>query len=84
MNYRFNNLYTIIQKHIYLSKYRAGIGESDKRKRGYAFLPHSYGKFGKTFLKSAGIHFHAAEKKGTDHRLNIIILLIGSKTYMYI
>ena len=43
----------------------AGVGESDKRKRGYAFLPHSYGHFGKTHLKKAGITFHAAEKKGT-------------------
>ena len=42
----------------------AGVGEGDKRKRGYAFLPHSYGKFGKSALTAAGVEFHAAEKKG--------------------
>ena len=42
----------------------AGVGESDQRKRGYAFLPHSYGKFGKTALQNLGVNFHAAEKRG--------------------
>ena len=42
----------------------AGVAESDKRKRGYAFLPPSYGKFGKSPLTSAGVNFHAAEKRG--------------------
>lgn len=44
----------------------AGIGESDARKRGYAFLPSRFGKFGKSTLSSAGVRFHAAEKKGND------------------
>lgn len=42
----------------------AGVSEGDKRKRGYAFLPQSYGKFGKSVLTKAGICFHAAEKRG--------------------
>lgn len=40
----------------------AGVAESDARKRGYAFLPASYGHFGKNALQSAGVNFHAAEK----------------------
>ena len=44
----------------------AGVGESDARKRGYAFLPSRFGKFGKNTLLKAGIRFCAAEKRGTD------------------
>ena len=44
----------------------AGVGESDARKRGYAFLPSRFGKFGKTTLTAAGVRFHAAEKRGFD------------------
>lgn len=40
----------------------AGVSESDARKRGYAFLPSTFGHFGKSALQSAGVHFHAAEK----------------------
>ena len=42
----------------------AGVSEGDKRKRGYAFLPPSYGRFGKSVLTKAGVCFHAAEKRG--------------------
>jgi hypothetical protein len=44
----------------------AGVGESDARKRGYAFLPSRFGKFGKSTLSAAGVRFHAAEKKGNE------------------
>ena len=44
----------------------AGVGESDARKRGYAFLPSRFGKFGKSTLSTAGVRFHAAEKKGNE------------------
>jgi hypothetical protein len=44
----------------------AGVSEGDKRKRGYAFLPQSYGKFGKTVLTKAGVCFRAAEKRGVQ------------------
>jgi hypothetical protein len=42
----------------------AGVAESDRRRRGYAFLPASYGKFGKDALVKKGVSFHAAEKSG--------------------
>lgn len=44
----------------------AGVGESDARKRGYAFLPSRFGKFGKNTLSAAGVRFHAAEKRGNE------------------
>ena len=44
----------------------AGVGESDQRKRGYAFLPSTFGKFGKSALIAGGINFYAAEKKGSE------------------
>ena len=44
----------------------AGVAESDARKRGYAFLPSTYGHFGKHALTSAGVTFHAAEKSSHD------------------
>lgn len=46
----------------------AGVGESDARKRGYAFLPSRFGKFGKGPLTAAGVRFHAAEKRGSEAR----------------
>ena len=42
----------------------AGVAESDRRRRGYAFLPACYGRYGKDVLTKAGVHFHAAEKSG--------------------
>lgn len=44
----------------------AGVGEGDERLRGYAFLPSSMGKFGKTRLAQAGLSFHSAAKHGKD------------------
>jgi hypothetical protein len=44
----------------------AGVGESDARKRGYAFLPSRFGSFGKSTLSAAGVRFHAAEKRGNE------------------
>jgi len=46
----------------------AGVGESDARRRGYAFLPAMYGSFGKNSLTKAGIKFHAAEKRSGEAR----------------
>lgn len=46
----------------------AGVAESDRRRRGYAFLPASFGKFGKEALVKRGVSFHAAEKSGYGAR----------------
>lgn len=42
----------------------AGVSEGDGRQRGYAFLPPSMGRFGKTKLEQAGVKFHSANKTG--------------------